>query len=458
MRSKITYLEDLELDLTSVELERFLFEYYNTPVNISEDGFSVEPYKKGWGIDGSLFILSLKYKQVYDDIKLHDKLIAKKYRKEKKGKYKKEIEHYKYASKYFYDINGDGEHVRTYVRNYNNGSGMLDDRRILILDYHEGESEDLLLKLGFEIKSLESRLAKHKEEKQHLHEEGNLNIRVLNQKLTEILSSGLKTTALLHAKAKECEDELPYTLKSNHFYGEKTFLKYLNLVFGDAYSKLDKTLKKKIDSAVDKLTSFYNGDDNSRILLTTTHGDLHNRNIVFDSYGRALLIGGSYMEEGVSSLDVAEQIINDVVYLDFSRLEEIIIDGYLKEKRAYEDKFKIKSESFSDQFFVGATMISSFLKILKTAAFVSKVKKNLPDQFERFLINEPIYRLVTDHNFESGGFLKLKNIHYNLSLLERVSQYTAENAERFGLGYLSNAINDFHEVILYLNETYEKRD
>ena len=74
------------------------------------------------------------------------------------------------------------------------------------------------------------------------------------------------------------------------------------------------------------------------------------------------------------------------------------------------------------------------------------------------MINEPLYRLVADHNFESGDFLKPKNIHYNLSLLERVSKYTAENAERFELGYLDNAINDFHEVISYLNKSYERRD
>jgi hypothetical protein len=95
-------------------------------------------------------------------------------------------------------------------------------------------------------------------------------------------------------------------------------------------------------------------------------------------------------------------------------------------------------------------MISSFIKILKATAFTQKVKKEIPDQYELLLINEPPYRLTEYHVYDNP-VVRPKDMAYNLKILEKVIEYALENSQRFHIDYLAKYIENFKRGIEFLS-------
>ncbi len=456
-------LEEVKLDLSNEELARVISDYYHMPfINFKE--CLIEPFKKGWRINSGIFLANLKYSQNFDDIIPPTKLIIKKYKGKfiKINQYKKddsykhylrEKEMYYFANQHCIDIE-DMEIIRTFVKCYNNKIPDLDKKRVLIIDYGGVESEEEIIKISLEIENLEKMILDYKKEKSYLIEEIEDKKEKIEKELKNLLKSGLKTTSLFHVKSKINREHLFKLDKHSSMDYYKKISGDMKTIFTSDYEeKLPRPIRSSFKSSLEALSKFYSGEDeNSKSLLTIIHGDMNNRNILINKENnRAVFVDGGHIKEGISTVDISKQIINDIVYMPLNKIEEIIYEGYFKEKIYYDEKYKIKSPVINENFLIGASMITSFIKILRYVAYRKKFKEEFPDEYKRLLINEPLYR-VSEFPLIINQRVKLYDTSYNINLLKKICVYTLENIKRFQLDYIGSHIENFSKTIMFLEE------
>lgn len=436
--------------ITKNQLTDVLSDYYKRDIVVTD--WNVQDFNKN-KINSSLIIIdNVNYLYNFKDISPPKKIVVKKYnedvhsitgrRKIGKNKIRHGVE--KRVNRFvakegictFDDLNIS---FPVAVTCYNT-SKISDFDHSLSLDELE-KNKILVYEYGGE--SHEVKLTK-------LQKEGNTNN---EDKIKDLLRSGLKTSAFLHTKMYDYAIDISGNIafkgitKSDKNYYNERLNRYLKTIFDDKNDEHFTSFKKRLTGPLDILADYMEEKPNRKHqiekFITIIHGDTTPGNFLESGNGYTQLCDWERTRRASSTFDISKYLINDLIPLNLSQVESLIVDDYLPNTQNFLDKIKnekrVLKKNFSFEYnitqpelFVGTVFISSLFTLLKDAAYKEGIRKSFSSHHEKILENDPDDLVNSD-------------IEYDLNKIQEVTARLIQNDYSIPSKVI-HAVDDFKNV------------